>query len=347
MFARSMLVVAAALLTLNAATVDAKPTTTVPIKRVVVLGDSLSDQGNLLFATEILNGPGVPPAPDPTRYDAGRFANGPNYVDRLAAKLGVTVLPSELGGTNYAFGGSRTNYNRGEFRPGVLPPLPNGVYPIGAFPWSLDLQRAEFLAQAGPRKADPTTLYIVFHGSNDLADAFIAAVALGQDPMPRLQTAVQGVVNTVLAFKSAGARTILVPLMPNLGVVPSITALGPQAAGFASALSVAFNQALTQALAPIEGPNIILFDTFGFLTQVVLQPGLYGFTNSTEPCYTGFVAPNPAATVCAQPDEYVFWDVEHPTTRLHAVLAEALFTTVLRCSNQGKAPFARCAVNAH
>ena len=347
MFVRTMLVVAAALSTLAAATIDAKPVTTVPIKRVVVLGDSLSDQGNLLFATEILNPPGIPPAPDELRYFEGRFANGPNYVDLLAAKLGVSVFPSELGGTNYAFGGSRTNYNRGELREGVPPPLPNGVYPIGAFPWSLDRQRAEFLANAGPRNSDPTALYVVFHGSNDLADAFIGAVALGQDPLPRLRTAVQGVVNAVLAFRSAGARTILVPLMPNLGVVPSIAALGPAAAGFASFLSIEFNNALAAALAQIEGPDIMLFDTFTVLTQVVSQPAAYGFTNATQPCYTGFVAPNPAATVCANPNEYVFWDIEHPTTRLHAVLADELFTSVLQCQEKGNARFARCAVNAH
>ena len=346
MFIRTMFIVASAVSALAAAPIDAKPVTTVPIKRMVVLGDSLSDQGNLLFATEILNPPGVPGAPDEMHYVEGRFSNGPNYVDLLAAKLGVTVFPSEFGGTNYAFGGSRTDYNRGEDRD-VPPPLPTGPYPIGAFPWSLDGQRAEFLATAGPRNADPNGLYVVFHGSNDLADAFIARLALGEDPTARVQTAVQGVVNTVLAFKSAGARTILVLLSPNLGVVPSITALGPQAAGFASFLSVEFNNALVSALAQIQGPNIVVFDTFAFLTRVVSMPNAYGFTNVSTPCYTGFVAPDPTATECTNPDEYVFWDVEHPTTRVHALLAEELFTTALKCARQGNAPYAHCAVNKH
>jgi hypothetical protein len=111
--------------------------TIVKFKHMFVLGDSLSDQGNLFFATSDLGlAFNLLPIPAADHYYMGRFSNGENYAGLLAQKLGVTLTPSELGGGNYAFGGSRTDYNRVEYRPGVPPPLPNGVYPIGAYPWS-------------------------------------------------------------------------------------------------------------------------------------------------------------------------------------------------------------------
>ena len=64
---------------------------------IYVFGDSLSDSGNDLFLTK-----GVP---SPLYYsdgsNTGRFTNGLNYVDRLAASFGLTLAPSATGGTNY------------------------------------------------------------------------------------------------------------------------------------------------------------------------------------------------------------------------------------------------------
>src|SRR4051794_16407375 len=51
---------------------------------MVVLGDSLSDTGN-----------------------AGRFSNGPVWVEGLARALNVPLRPSREGGSNFAVGGAR------------------------------------------------------------------------------------------------------------------------------------------------------------------------------------------------------------------------------------------------
>ena len=80
----------------------AAPVTPLPIRSMYVLGDSLSDQGNLLAATSALGAPlGQPGIPDPLHYFEGRFSNGGNYVDalihpffahQLAAKHMTTAL---------------------------------------------------------------------------------------------------------------------------------------------------------------------------------------------------------------------------------------------------------------
>ncbi len=73
-----------------------------------VVGDSLSDQGNLFYATEILTGSGIPAA---DHYWQGRFANGKVYAAKLAESMGLTLSRSEDGGNNFANGGARTDYN--------------------------------------------------------------------------------------------------------------------------------------------------------------------------------------------------------------------------------------------
>src|SRR6185503_8573800 len=115
--------------------------------------------------------------------------------------------------------------------------------------------------------ADPTGLYIVFSGSNDVSDALIALIALHQNPAQTIAKAVEGIRNAVLAFRDAGARTILVPLLPDLGLVPSVTAGGPVVAQIARGLAQQFNALLQATLATIDGPNIIVFDTYAFLTE--------------------------------------------------------------------------------
>ena len=327
--------------------------TTVKFNHMFVLGDSLSDQGNLYFATSELSQVFPYPAvPAQDHYYMGRFSHGENYAGLLAQKLGLTLGPSELGGNNYAFGGARTDYNRVEYRPGLPAALPNGVYPIGAYPWSLDLEREAFLVDQH-RKADPKGLYVVFSGSNDMSDALIAYAVYRQDPAPAIAKAVQGIKNAITALQSAGARYVLVPYIPNLGLVPSVTQKGPGFAALATLLSQQFNSALASMLTTITGTNVIAFDTYAFLGDVVAHPAAYGLTNVTQPCYSGYVEPNPSGTECAQPDKYAFWDVEHPTTRFHQILADELYASVLHCTaKQGEDnnPTAgrftsRCAVN--
>jgi phospholipase/lecithinase/hemolysin len=53
-------------------------------QKLVVLGDRLSDMGN-----------------------AGRFSNGPVWVEQLAQALRLPLIASERGGHNFAVGGAR------------------------------------------------------------------------------------------------------------------------------------------------------------------------------------------------------------------------------------------------
>jgi phospholipase/lecithinase/hemolysin len=84
-----------------------------------------------------------------------------------------------------------------------------------------------------------------------------------------------------------------------------------------------FNQTLAAGLDALDdtrpGMTIVQFDTFGLFDQVLANPSLYGFTNTTQPC----VNPANPAAVCANPDEHVFWDGFHPSAASHALIGEA------------------------
>ena len=69
--------------------------------RLVVFGDSLSDNGNLYLAS----GGTQPPSPP---YYQGRFSSGPVWTELLGFNA-ANFTGSVSGSINYAFGGSRTD----------------------------------------------------------------------------------------------------------------------------------------------------------------------------------------------------------------------------------------------
>jgi hypothetical protein len=72
---------------------------------------------------------------------------------------------------------------------------------------------------------------------------------------------------------------------------------------------------LSSAHEPTAAASSFLCRTFG------LFEGAFGFANVTAACFNG-------VTVCANPDQYLFWDTIHPTAHGHSLLAAAAATAV-------------------
>jgi len=306
-----------------------------PFSNMYVFGDSLSDNGNLYTWTDATNpvtsGTPIPVAPP---YSQGRFQNGPSYAELLWDRLGFVgdLTPSLLGGTNYAVGGARSRYHNFDLQPGGLPPA-TGPSTFRMFSLLGQLEQYQKDLADGP--LDSNALYVVWGGSNDLQDVLtLAGKGDTNAAAARLGQAVTDVAFVINSLVTQGARELLVPMAPDIGVVPAVVAQGAQAAG--RAYSKAFNDLLDQALAGLGAvPNlhIVRYDVFDLVQEMVAHPGDFGLTNATTPCLENFYVastldPNKPVTVCAIPDDHMFWDIVHPSARTHEILAQGMRAAV-------------------
>lgn len=305
-----------------------------PYSNVYVFGDSLSDVGNV---QNVYGGlPHPPPAPaviPGAPYDsAGRASNGPIYVDALAQGLGFSATPSTTGGNVYAYGGARTRYQ-------TMGPSFLGI---------LD-QIAQF--RANPGDADANALYVVWGGANNLQDIITGKTtdALG-NPVPNLAETVADIASGILGLYDEGARRFLIPNAPDLALTPRISEYGLPAQAGAHMLSLAFNAALSGVLQQLDAAHtdldIVAFDTYALLNDVIGNPAARGITNTTERCYTGDdLGFSGGGSVCANPDSYLFWDGIHPTSHTHGILGQAMLET-LGVPEPGSLPLIAVAIMA-
>jgi outer membrane lipase/esterase len=261
--------------------------------RVVVFGDSLSDNGNL-FATN-----GQPAAP----YFNGRFSNGPIWIERLFGHLNSPVQGTGvLGNVDLAFGGARTDS------------APNGGIP------GIPAQIGIFQGAGGHLAAND--LVVAWGGGNDLIQFFQttppAGVTAASVTASSTATAAS-MVGDIQAMIGIGGRQFLVPNLPNLGATPGFNGNGTTA-GQAQLATDVFNASLAgglrQVAASAPGVDIIQMDVRAAFDLIRTHPAAYGFANVTQPCFNSV-----ANTVCANPNSYFFWDAVHPTETGSAWLA--------------------------
>jgi phospholipase/lecithinase/hemolysin len=302
--------------------------TAAPYTGLYVLGDSLSDAGNLAAIigsnpSQVITGnsyiPGQP-------YASGQFTNGNVWAQTFANLIGLPGYgaSSFTGGANIAFGGARTAGN------GDVPfdfdndGINDGLPPSLATQTRLFLNYGYLL----PGGAQPggvlsgTALYVVAGGGNDARDALQAA-ATSATPSAMIGAAAlayaQNIGAIVDSLQGAGAQHIIVWDVPNLALAPAVTAQGAQASFVGGLVSQAMNGALAARLAGESG--VKLFDLYGFQNQLTANPGAYGLTNVTDAC-------GAAISMC-DPATALFWDGIHPTAAGHALLAQQMFITAV------------------
>jgi phospholipase/lecithinase/hemolysin len=143
---------------------------------LVVFGDSLSDMGN-----------------------AGRFSNGPVWVEQIAEMLRVPLAASERGGQNFAVGGARVEEG----------------------PQSLRAQVEEFLKLPRP---SGRTLYVISGGGNDVL------AAIGEsDALSKVNAAAASLKDVLADLIAHDASDLLVPNLPDVSLTPEVQAHGPKA----------------------------------------------------------------------------------------------------------------------
>jgi len=278
-------------------------------------GDSLSDVGNALIGSTLLGDP----VPLPQFYFAGRFSNGPNWLDDLAFKLGLSVSPSLSipPGNDFAVGGAQTGVTI------VNPAIVNNQQ----VPIDLGDQVAFFkTVDPSPRAG---ALYTLDIGANDILNAVSGfkngSISFADMTTTFLNQAVMNTVGAISDLYNDGMRTLLYYEVPDLSVVPDFEALGPQFSADAGMLAKDFNIDVVNDVKALGLSGLTVFDVpiFSAIDQIVAHPAEFGLTNVTTPCFSGDF--ETAGSVCADPNQYLFWDGEHPTAVGHALTADLAF----------------------
>lgn len=280
---------------------------------MVVIGDSLSDPGNVWFRT----GEAFPPTPPYNR----RATNGTTAIEQLAGQWGIPLNASTAGGTNYGHIGALTGQMTvTHAASGITVTTENFADPEYGLPMlrtgtGMQSQLAAYLGST-PVFDPATTLFTVWGGPNDI---FLALASTNPGSVALVaQAAVGNIAGIVAGLAGVGAQHILVPNMANLGATPFGRAIDPTGL---TALSAGFNAGLAGALdfvrASAPGVSIYEADVFGAMAALVAAPppGL----NVTDPCLV--TAGGAIVSLCSDPDAYLFWDTVHPTDRGHEFVA--------------------------
>ncbi len=284
---------------------------------VYSFGDSLSDVGNVFAGT-------ADTLPLPGFYFNGRFSNGPNWLDDLSAKLGLSMSPALLGGNDFAVGGAQTGET-------IVndPPVPV----IGL----TDQVKSFQIVDPSPT---PGALYTLDIGANDILMA-VTALKNGQISFSDMTTTFlnEAVANTVGAISDLyadGMRSLLYYEVPDLSVVPDYRDLGSQFAADAGTLATDFNTDVLNAVKDLSGLNVFDIPIFSAIDKIVADPSAFGLTNVTTPCFSGdFETPG---SVCADPDQSLFWDGEHPTKVGQALTADLAFDVLTGTTDPALVP---------
>lgn len=277
-----------------------------PLNKIVVFGDSLSDNGNLYeYMKHQL--PLSPP------YYQGRFTNGPVWIEHLTKHYFPIDSNAHL--LDYAFGGAgiRAEDDDDDEEEALL---------------SLDREIDSYLL-AHHDKADASSLYVVWMGSNNY-------LAIPEEIDTTVQDVIKGIRVSLLRLVDKGAKHILVLNLPDLGKTPA--AVDFDAVDLLTTVSLRHNDILGEQVEDLKKqyPSVqwLLVDVGEIFSRAVNYPESYGFNNVKDTCYE-------AATLSASPQSvlkmvasvkqhtstdvcegYLFFDPVHPSGRAHRWLAQ-------------------------
>lgn len=281
--------------------------------KLVVFGDSMSDTHRYGAYSKAATGAVHPAAP----FDDGRFCNGPVAVEDLAKAMNLPIQ-------NYAFAGATSGYASLVLLPvGVLTQVNEYLNAGELVPKITTVPVLSPLLGAvlGPGKADPKALHLVWTGPDDYYLGGMNALTA------YLVTA--NIQQAVSSLYKAGARYFFVPTMPDLSITPSarLHELKQQgymanAARYSAQFSVVLNRGLDSLRAKYPDAHIMSFDTLGYMKGAIEQARAQG-KNVTDACFPIDVLNpgNVSGVACDQPDNYLFWDNNHPTAESNRVLS--------------------------
>ncbi|KAA5841424.1 autotransporter domain-containing protein [Pseudomonas chlororaphis] len=308
---------ASTLLSLACAQAIAAPS---PYSSFIVFGDSLSDAGQ--FAD-----PGGPAGA------TQRFTNrtGPIYLDgsgEVYSANATQLLGAKLGFSEDQLAASTSATRASEG-------LPDGNnWAVGRYRTDQILDSITTTSIAGERsrpgylvanhlRADPNALYYLTGGGNDFLQGRVTSLDQANAAAGRL-------VDSVQTLQQAGARYIMVWLLPDIGLTPAIN--GSPLQGFTSQLSAQFNTELVRQLRTVDA-QVIPLNIPVLLKESFANPAQFGLAtdqNLTATCFSGNGCTENARygihSATPDPSKLIYNDSVHPTEAGQRLIADYAYS---------------------
>lgn len=321
------------------------PAFAITIDRLIVFGDSTSDNGNLYRFTEgahlVYATPVIPKNPP---YYQGRFSNGPVWVENLAQALNVPL-------DDYAYGGA------------WVEPYADSKQMV---PFNLSMQIDFYLVESLLDFNRANHLYVISAGANDYTQGRSNVDYATTNTVNTMQALIEGLI-------VYGAKNFLILNLPDLSYIPEVTRQGPEFAAQMSAVSQLHDQKFTDMVNRLvqkyKEVKFISIDLRNYYDDIRLHPEKYALKNVSDSCYSGGYFSPPTqqiATIaqkinlqleqnislreayliseavqrgakpCVNPDEYLFWDHVHPSRVVHRIFAKLMLNELHAQGIEGK-----------
>ncbi len=312
-----------------------------PIDQIVAFGDSLSDSGNLYRYTNVIhaNHPTFSPIPG-APYWRGHFSDGPIWVEELLKRLKKDRRSTTL--DDYAVGGASVQLDR--------------ISPLEIL-WPRHTSHDEIFAylntQAEKTSTNNQHLYALWMGANDYINLVNQPTPVAFDAEAETTNVVNMIENDIKALiQDVNAKKFIVLNLPDLGKTPGGIILGDDASTNLSQLTKLHNLKLQQAMDRLttEYPNVtfVNVDIFYAMNELIDNHTWRGekVEDVSFPCYAGEMSSKQAKArmqsfrkfkysvmlnanrlgddgdVCDNPNDHLFWDWIHPSTRIHRMIAD-------------------------
>ncbi|XP_014522461.1 GDSL esterase/lipase At5g22810-like [Vigna radiata var. radiata] len=316
------------------------------VPALFIFGDSVVDVGNNNHKLTLIKANFLPYGRDfENHYPTGRFCNGKLAIDFTAEVLGFTSHPPaylnlNTEGNNLLNGSNFASAASGYYEPTAK--LYNAIPLSQQLEYYKECQK-KLVEAAGKSNASSIisdAIYLVSAGTSDFIQNYYINPLLNKfytvDEFS--DTLLQSYSDFIKSLHALGARRIGVTSLPPIGCLPgAITLFGITSNECVARLNndaITFNEKLNTTSRNLKnmlpGLNLVIFDIYQPLYDLVTKPSQHGFSEARKGCCgtglieTSILCNRYSTGTCTNASEYVFWDSFHPSEAANKVLADSL-----------------------
>lgn len=319
------------------------------VPAMFIFGDSVVDAGNNNHLYTIIKANFPPYGRDFVHHKpTGRFCNGKLASDLTAENLGFTSYPpaylsKKARGKNLLIGANFASAASGYYE--TTAKLYHAI-PLSQQLGNYKEYQNKIVGIAGKSNASSIisgAIYLISAGSSDFVQNYYINPLLYKVYTPEQfsDLLIQSYTSFIEDLYKLGARKIGVTSLPPLGCLPaSVTIFGSdsnECVAKMNKVAVSFNNKLnstSQSLVnKLSGLNLLVFDIYQPLYDLVTKPADFGFVEARKACCgtglveTSILCNGESPGTCANASEYVFWDGFHPSEAANKILADDLLSS--------------------